>query len=231
MRFDASNYIPVQDRINRFWQEFPEGRIETELASMPSDIERALYRASVYRHAADPHPAATGYSLAIAGTGGANQTAWHENAETSAIGRALANFGYATSMDDRPSREEMVKSAAMEGAVAPRPAAPPQGGADWARPTEKQVWLFTKLLKESGLSMVAAFELVPELAPAATTLNVDKLDKFQISKAIEAMKLRAGAMTPATPSVRLVGGAQREPEPSPFDGAPEPEEPNDEVPF
>jgi hypothetical protein len=108
-RFDVSKYIDVQQRINRFWDEYPEGRIETNLMSPPDDFTQCRYVARVYKQAYDPLPAASGWAFEIAGGGGANATSHEENCETSAIGRALANMGYATSVDDRPSREEMTK--------------------------------------------------------------------------------------------------------------------------
>lgn len=55
---------------------------------------------------------ATGWAFEIDGQGMANKTSALENAETSAIGRALANAGY--SGNKRASREEMVKVARAE---------------------------------------------------------------------------------------------------------------------
>ena len=52
-------------------------------------------------------PKATGLAFEIDGAGMANKTSALENAETSAIGRALANAGY--SGDKRATREEMSK--------------------------------------------------------------------------------------------------------------------------
>jgi hypothetical protein len=51
----------------------------------------------------------TGLAFEIDGQGMANKTSALENAETSAIGRALANAGY--SGNKRASREEMAKVA------------------------------------------------------------------------------------------------------------------------
>jgi hypothetical protein len=107
--FDVNSYIDVNDRILRFWQEFPLGRIETDLMSAPDDFTQCRYTARVYRHIEDLAPAATGWAFEIAGGAGANRTSHEENCETSAIGRALANMGYATSAKDRPSRQEMEK--------------------------------------------------------------------------------------------------------------------------
>lgn len=108
-QFNLNDYITVQDRINRFWTEYPDGAIRTDLASDIVDFKTCRYRAEVFKHRDHPRPDAVGYAFEIAGQGMANKTSHEENAETSAIGRALANLGYATSQKDRPSREEMNK--------------------------------------------------------------------------------------------------------------------------
>ncbi len=114
-RFRLEDYIPVQERINQFWIDHPEGHIVTMLMSDPSDFELCRYRAEIYRSAEDARPAAIGHAFERAGQGMANQTSHEENCETSAIGRALANLGYATSHKSRPSREEMAKVDAQGG--------------------------------------------------------------------------------------------------------------------
>ena len=116
-RFDVNDYIDVQERIVLFWHDHPDGAIITNLMSPPDDFSQCRYRAEVYRHWVDPRPSATGWAFELAGTGGANQTSHEENCETSAIGRAIANLGYATSRKDRPSRQEMEKVERMEAQV------------------------------------------------------------------------------------------------------------------
>jgi hypothetical protein len=113
-RFDVANYVDVQERINRFWSEHPAGAIRTRLMSPPDDFDKCRYEARVYRDVNDPEPAATGYAVEFAGGAGANQTSWEENCETSAIGRAFANFGYAKNRTERPSRQEMEKVQRIE---------------------------------------------------------------------------------------------------------------------
>jgi len=109
--FVVSDYIDVQERISRFWQEYPDGAIRTELASGPLDFTVCRYRAEVYKQATNEHPDATGYAFehAVTEGRGPNTTSHEENCETSAIGRALANMGYARSRKDRPSKQEMEK--------------------------------------------------------------------------------------------------------------------------
>jgi hypothetical protein len=63
----------------------------------------------VYRDRSDAEPAATGWAREFEGDGEINQVACLENTETSAIGRALANLGFAASKK-RPSYEEMAKA-------------------------------------------------------------------------------------------------------------------------
>lgn len=110
--FNPNDYVDVQERITRFWAEYPDGAILTTIDSPSDDFERCRYHATIYKHRDDERPSATGWAFELAGGGGANRTSHEENCETSAIGRALANMGYAKSKDDRPSRQEMTKAAA-----------------------------------------------------------------------------------------------------------------------
>jgi hypothetical protein len=116
-RFNLDNYITVQERVNRFWEENPNGRILTALCSDPDDWETCRYRAEVYADREDSRPITTGYAFEKVGRG-ANLTSHEENCETSAIGRALANLGFATSHQERPSREEMAKVNRMHAEIA-----------------------------------------------------------------------------------------------------------------
>lgn len=105
--FDPEGYAPVADRIRLFYQTHPLGRIETELVRHTA--EQVVFKALVYRSATDPRAAATGWAAEREGDGDINVVACLENAETSAIGRALANLGF-TASRERPSAEEMTKA-------------------------------------------------------------------------------------------------------------------------
>lgn len=115
-QFNLADYETVDSRIKKFYAEHESGRIVTELVSSDGDPGRTRWvvKASVWRDRPEGEPDGTGFAFEIDGEGGmANKTAALENAETSAIGRALANIGY--SGDKRASREEMAKAAPPTG--------------------------------------------------------------------------------------------------------------------
>ncbi|MGP9611421.1 hypothetical protein ACT3TD_13835 [Corynebacterium sp. AOP36-E1-14] len=107
--FSPESYETVDERIQRFYRETPGGRITTELlehAGEPGKT-RWIVKAYVFRDDGD-HPAGTGMAFDTDGVGMAQKTAALETAETSAVGRALAQAGYSGSR--RTTREEMAKT-------------------------------------------------------------------------------------------------------------------------
>jgi hypothetical protein len=114
--FNLDNYETVEDRLVKFWNEHPDGRILTGVHYY--DDNRILVRAEIYFNREDDRPVATGYAEELRGASPVNRTSHAENAETSAIGRGLANCGYAAK-GSRPSREEMEKVQRMGSAPAP----------------------------------------------------------------------------------------------------------------
>jgi hypothetical protein len=108
--FNLDNYETVEDRLKVFWKENPKARINTEIVHMTDDGTCVTVRAEIYKMEVDARPVTTGIAQETKGQGGfANKDAWVENCETSAIGRALANWLYQGSTKPRPSREEMSK--------------------------------------------------------------------------------------------------------------------------
>ena len=109
-KFNLENYETVEDRLKQYWKDNPNGRIFTEVVHETDDGSCVTIRALVYINADDLNPIATGIAQETKGQGGfANTDAWVENCETSAIGRALANWKYQGSGKARPSKEEMSK--------------------------------------------------------------------------------------------------------------------------
>lgn len=109
--FNLNDYETVEERIRRFYKDNKTGRIITENITTLQDRQVGTWvvQATVYLNDETDKPRATGLAFEIDGQGMANKTSALENAETSAIGRALANAGY--SGNKRVTREEMAKVA------------------------------------------------------------------------------------------------------------------------
>jgi hypothetical protein len=111
-RFNLEDYETVEERIKRFYAAHPDGRIVTHNLTEMHDrsVSTWIVRAEIYEsyeQQVERCPKASGLAFEVDGGAGANQTSALENAETSAIGRALANAGF--SGNKRASREEMKK--------------------------------------------------------------------------------------------------------------------------
>ena len=109
--FNLADYEPVEVRLEKFIKDYPSFRIATELEVV--EASRYIVKAYLYKDASDGVAWATGYAEETVSSRGVNQTSALENCETSAIGRALANAGYAPK-GKRPSREEMSKVVALK---------------------------------------------------------------------------------------------------------------------
>jgi hypothetical protein len=104
--FNLEDYETVEERLVKFWKDHPDGQIHTKV--LEHTTSRFIVEASIYRTEADARPWTTGLAEETIQGRGVNATSALENCETSAIGRALANAGYATK-GKRASREEMSK--------------------------------------------------------------------------------------------------------------------------
>ena len=90
--FNLNDYISVNTRIEKFWEKYPAGRIETTILSITNGV--ITMKANVYRDILDVNPAATGHAYEKEGASFINKTSALENCETSVVGRALAILGF-----------------------------------------------------------------------------------------------------------------------------------------
>ena len=106
--FNLADYETVEVRLEKFIKDYPDFRISTELEVCEKD--RYIVKAYLFKTTQCSSAFSTGLAEEKVTDRGVNQTSALENCETSAIGRALANAGYAAK-GKRPSREEMNKVA------------------------------------------------------------------------------------------------------------------------
>jgi hypothetical protein len=128
--FNLENYETVDERLEKFWEKYPDGRIATELVSAQEG--RYIVQAFIYKTYADSVAFATGLAEETIAARGVNATSACENAESSAIGRALHTGGISKHSEGkpRPSREEMVKVARTKLAESPKEYIPVVNEAD-----------------------------------------------------------------------------------------------------
>ena len=175
-RFDLNSYETVESRIKRFYESFKDGRIITKIVFQDGD--RTIVKALIYKDSEEQHmglPLATGYAeetrvkeKSISKTGSqyeeVNYSSHTENAETSAIGRALANYNL--QKGKRPSRSEMSKVQRLEAGF--RPA------------TDKQVGYLNNLIVDMGK--------LPDLYLKEIGLDPDKISFDEATGLISKLK-------------------------------------------
>jgi len=130
MAFNLADYETVESRLEKWWKDYPDGRVATKL-EQASDT-RYIVSAELFKTEADAKPCATGLASESISDRGVNSTSALENCETSAIGRALANAGYAAK-GKRASREEMTKVVKSETWSVDRTDPLPISDEDWVK--------------------------------------------------------------------------------------------------
>jgi hypothetical protein len=157
------DYVPVAERLEKFYERFPDGRIITHILEHDREAGFILIRAEVYRNPDDAQPAATGHAFEVRGESYVNKTSYVENCETGACGRALALLGFEVKRGIA-SREELEKTSRMTAgeragrasqsapaATATSTTAPTSTTAATVAPTaEKNVNLDAEILQSAG---------------------------------------------------------------------------------
>ena len=145
MPFDLSQYQTVAERLHLWLESCKQQNIQARVVT--DLVERSegwcLFKATLYENDV---LISTGWAEEHATERGVNATSHVENCETSAVGRALANAGWAGSDPARrASREEMSKVQRNN----PITGAPPKQTAaagSRARPTEKMQGFLESLI-------------------------------------------------------------------------------------
>jgi hypothetical protein len=183
MGFDLSNYETVEQRLVRWWAAYPNGRVYTCMMNYTGDA--CVFYCELYADKDDKVPVATGYAEEIKTDRGVNATSFVENAETSAIGRAIGNCLLGSNGTPRPSRNEMQKVERLSTPTDTRqnPVHIPSG----AFATPKQIGYIKKLAKDAGLDDLRLLEMIHrELNDDSAVLEL--LKSHEASKMIEALK-------------------------------------------
>ncbi len=179
--FNLDDYETVEERIAKFWKDHPEGRIVTTM--LEGSPSRFIVYAAIYRGKDDSQPYATGLAEETVQGRGVNATSALENAETSAIGRATANAGYATK-GKRPSREEMGKVAAKataDQAIADAKAKMAQTATEYV-PVAKEDDPWTIREAQPAATVDEAVAIVKDIIGGQTEKDVPRCSKCHDNK-------------------------------------------------
>jgi hypothetical protein len=184
MTFNLDDYEPVASRLARWREQIVsegfEPIVETELInSEPGKwcVFKATLFASTPRTLEPVHTmkflVATGWAEEHVTERGVNSTSHVENCETSAVGRALANAGFAGSdPSKRPSREEMTKVQRAGGQPAQ------YGNKPAGVASEKQRQFIADLLAKRKPPMVA--QLPSDLSFADASKLIESLKRGEL---------------------------------------------------
>ena len=134
MAFNLADYETVESRLEKWWKDNPDGRVATKIEQATDT--RYIVSAELFRTEADAKAYATGLASENVSDRGVNSTSALENCETSAIGRALANAGYAAK-GKRASREEMTKVVRSDTFSVDRTDPLPLSNEDWIKAATK----------------------------------------------------------------------------------------------
>ena len=112
VQINGKDYVTVAERLEKLHNEHKEVMIETEILRFDEEI--VLVKAVLTIH----HKKVIGHAQEIIGSSQVNSTSALENAETSAVGRALAFAGLAVN-GSIASADEIVKAAEVSVRINP----------------------------------------------------------------------------------------------------------------
>ena len=108
IKIQGKDYVLVSDRVKSFNEEYPNGSIMTEILEQ-TDATQIFMKAIITPDNDKPNRFFTGHAQEVIGQGMVNKTSALENAETSAVGRALGLMGIGV-LDSIASADEIHKA-------------------------------------------------------------------------------------------------------------------------
>lgn len=186
MAFELKDYVDVHKRIEKFYEKYPEGSIQTEIVEKTDSL--VVVKACVYRKPDDQRPSIAHSQLGIPGKTNYTRDSEIENAETSAVGRAIAFLGFevkngiASEQEVRNKKDVPSRAKASVPQETPREAtlpfdddAPPPPPAP--KKLERPEWMKEAQLiaQKAGLR----FKDIPALRLAETATATDVVDALK----------------------------------------------------
>lgn len=162
----GKEYAEVPQRVQAFRKLFPEGTIKTEMLACDGGV--CVFKAWAYDGGT---LLGTGHAYEKEGSNFINQTSYIENAETSAIGRALGFVGIG-SETSVASYEEVANAKANQGGQKPAP----------ARKTNKSK---ATLIKEVETLASAKGETITNICEMAGVIELDDLEESRLESCID----------------------------------------------
>ena len=151
IKIKGKDYVQVKDRVTYFNDTYPNGSIETKVES--DNGKEIIFCAIVTPDVSNPDRYFTGFAGGIRGGSGVDSTSAVENAETSAIGRALAMMGIGI-IDSVASVDEMHKAGIYhsEDSEAPRGITAPQNSDLEPATHEQMKYIKTLIMRNFGIT-------------------------------------------------------------------------------
>lgn len=115
MAYELKDYNEVVDRVRAFNEKYPTGSLQSEITHLTDKL--VIVKAYAYRNPEDQKPSIAHSQLGIPGTTNFTRGSEVENAETSAVGRALAFLGFAAKKSLASSDEVANKKAPAKPAA------------------------------------------------------------------------------------------------------------------
>lgn len=156
----ADDYVGVHERVDQFLAKFPDGRIQTKIAHLSETL--VVMQATVYRDAADTTPCIAHSQLGIPGKTNFTRDSEVENAETSAVGRALAFMGFETKKGIASREEVASRGSDLPPFDSPPEAKVPKGVPEW--------WPAFRKAKSDAHLTDAAIEVVLNEGPTVAAV-------------------------------------------------------------